>query len=211
MQTNVFIDGNSVDAGQDYTSWVKRYEDEVATTSWYIYNEGTTPPNQMHIDGNDGTTGTCWTWQFYAVVEFQNNHTIQSGTIWLPMEFEHYPCGGPERILDKPLLEDGQLASEVPNGFLLEQNYPNPFNPETEITFALPEPSTVRLSVLDVLGREIAVLEEGGLSAGYKSVRWNGRSAKGETVSSGMYFYRLTATGESGEGFIETRKMLMTK
>ncbi|MCI0706695.1 MAG: T9SS type A sorting domain-containing protein [Ignavibacteriae bacterium] len=88
---------------------------------------------------------------------------------------------------------------------------PNPFNPETEIGFALPEPAAVRLSVLDVLGREVAVLENRNLTAGYKSVRWNGRSSRGDQVSSGMYFYRLRAIGVSGKSFVETRKMLMTK
>ncbi len=113
--------------------------------------------------------------------------------------------------IDPALRESGEQVAVLPETFNLGQNYPNPFNPETEITFALPEPSTVRLTVLDILGREVAMLENGALSAGYKSIRWNGRNGNNEPVSSGMYFYRLTAVGESGKSFVETKKMLMMK
>lgn len=99
----------------------------------------------------------------------------------------------------------------IPEVFALAQNYPNPFNPETEISFALPEPSSVRLIVLDVLGREVAVLEDRNIPAGYRAVRWNGRNAKGEAAGSGVYFYRLSAVGESGVAFTRTMKMVMTK
>jgi M6 family metalloprotease-like protein len=102
-------------------------------------------------------------------------------------------------------------ATVVPEAFEMSQNFPNPFNPETKISFALPEPSTVRLTVLDVLGREIVVLEDGLLPAGHRTARWNGRNAKGEPVGSGVYFYRITALGESGKTFSKTMKMLVTK
>lgn len=65
--------------------------------------------------------------------------------------------------------------------------------------------------MLDLLGREVAILENSDLSAGYKTVHWNGRSAKGESLSSGVYFYRLTAVGESGKTFNQTMKMLLAK
>jgi hypothetical protein len=99
----------------------------------------------------------------------------------------------------------------IPTEFSLAQNYPNPFNPETEISFALPEPSVVRLSVVDVLGRVIAVLEDRPLPAGYRTVRWNGRDSRGEAVGSGVYIYRITATGESGATFTRAMKMIVTK
>jgi hypothetical protein len=104
-----------------------------------------------------------------------------------------------------------QSMQMIPEEFSLSQNYPNPFNPETEISFALPEPSTVRLTVLDVLGREIVVLEDRLLPAGHRTARWNGRNAKGEPVGSGVYFYRITALGESGKTFSQTMKMLVAK
>jgi flagellar hook assembly protein FlgD len=104
-----------------------------------------------------------------------------------------------------------ETANEIPQDFALTQNHPNPFNPETQITFALPEASTVRLTVFDVLGREVAVLEDRILPAGYRTVRWNGRNSKGESVGSGVYFYRITAVGESGRIFAQTAKMALMK
>jgi outer membrane protein assembly factor BamB len=80
----------------------------------------------------------------------------------------------------------------LPSDYVLEQNYPNPFNPSTTIAFALPEQSHVRLSIYNVLGREVAVLVDGSLPAGSYSRVWDGTAHGGDRVSSGLYFYRLT-------------------
>ena len=78
------------------------------------------------------------------------------------------------------------LASEVPIDFALEQNYPNPFNPQTTIRFAIPEASTVRLAVYDLLGRQVRVLIDGNLNAG-----WHEMSFDASNLPSGLYLYRL--------------------
>lgn len=75
----------------------------------------------------------------------------------------------------------------VPEHFSLAQNYPNPFNPSTEISFTLSAPSRVELVVMDVLGREVARLVDGGAPAGTTRLSWNASS-----LPSGMYVYRLT-------------------
>ena len=77
-------------------------------------------------------------------------------------------------------------SAELPEGFSLQQNYPNPFNPTTSISFDLPEASAVKLSVFDVLGREVAVLANGKLSAGNHAVSFDAAG-----FESGMYIYRL--------------------
>ncbi len=89
----------------------------------------------------------------------------------------------------------------LPDYFALRQNYPNPFNPLTEISFALPYASQVRLEIFNVMGQKIATLVEGRLSRGHHSYTWDGSGA-----ASGVYFYRLEASG-----FSETRKMLLLK
>ncbi len=88
----------------------------------------------------------------------------------------------------------------------LFQNHPNPFNPETEIRFELAAPSVVSITVFDAAGRVVRVLENRNRPAGEHSVRWNGRNDAGGPVSSGVYFYRMTATG-----FDQTRKMVLLK
>ncbi len=96
--------------------------------------------------------------------------------------------------------------NSLPTTFALNQNYPNPFNPTTQISFALPEASDVRIDVYNVLGQQVRTLVNSRLAAGMHEVTWDGRSEGGSSVSSGVYFYRLAA----GD-FSETRKMLMVK
>jgi len=93
------------------------------------------------------------------------------------------------------------ISNNTPAAFSLSQNYPNPFNPSAKIRFSIPYPAEVRLSVFDILGREISVLVNEKLIAGTYESDWN---AKGE--AGGVYFYRLEA-----EGYSETKKMLMVK
>jgi hypothetical protein len=89
----------------------------------------------------------------------------------------------------------------IPVEYALSQNYPNPFNPVTKITFALPVQGLVSLKVYDITGREIAKLVNEVKPAGYHSVEFNGNS-----LSSGVYFYRIEAND-----FVQTRKMLLVK
>ena len=94
----------------------------------------------------------------------------------------------------------------TPREFALNQNYPNPFNPSTEIRFALPTASSVRLSVYTVSGELVATLVNEEMNAGYYNVTWDGTSTSGVQVSSGLYLYRIQA----GD-FVQTMKMVLVK
>jgi hypothetical protein len=76
----------------------------------------------------------------------------------------------------------------MPGGFRLYQNYPNPFNPVTTLSFDLPVKSEVELEVYNLLGSKIAGFGLGTLSAGHHTFEYNG-----ESLSSGVYFYRVKA------------------
>jgi hypothetical protein len=78
-------------------------------------------------------------------------------------------------------------TAELPTEFALTGNYPNPFNPQTSITFSMPEAATVRLTVYDLLGRQVALLVDGNLAAGKHEVRFDATN-----LPSGQYLYRLT-------------------
>jgi len=102
-------------------------------------------------------------------------------------------------------------AGVMPARLVLYQNFPNPFNPITRISFALPEPSMVRLSVFNVLGQKVATPVDGELGAGYHSTEWSA-TQNGAALPSGLYFYRLDArSAVTGKEFIETRHMLLTR
>jgi hypothetical protein len=94
----------------------------------------------------------------------------------------------------------------IPTAFALEQNYPNPFNPTTEIRFALPQASHVTLSIYTVSGELVNTLVNETMGAGTFGILWNGRSADGNAVSSGLYLYRIQA----GD-FTAVRKMAFVK
>lgn len=85
--------------------------------------------------------------------------------------------------------------------FSLAQNYPNPFNPTTVIRFQLPSAGVVRLSIHDLLGREVALLVNGKKGAGRHEVTFDGRS-----LPSGMYICRLAAGNHA-----ESRKMVLAR
>ena len=94
--------------------------------------------------------------------------------------------------------DDGR---EAPMRFELEQNVPNPFNPETEIRWTMDVGRRARLSVFDLLGREVIVLADGVYAQGRHSIRFDASN-----LASGVYVYRL----ESG-GQVQTRKMVLMK
>ena len=94
----------------------------------------------------------------------------------------------------------------VPKEFALHDNYPNPFNPVTTINYDLPKEAKVLLIVYDLMGREVARLNDSFMPAGYHSVQWNSRNQYGAQVSAGVYFYHIQA----GE-FIKTQKMILLK
>ncbi|MCI0450072.1 MAG: T9SS type A sorting domain-containing protein [Chlorobi bacterium] len=93
------------------------------------------------------------------------------------------------------------ISGEVPSSFALRQNFPNPFNPVTSIHFDIPKSSFVRISVYDIMGREVEVLANETVSAGKYEAKWDGSK-----YASGIYFYTLSA----GD-FLQTKKMVLAK
>jgi hypothetical protein len=106
----------------------------------------------------------------------------------------------------------GNFEDVLPLDYMLYQNYPNPFNPGTEIKFDIPEYSTVKIIVWNILGQKVRTLVEANLDPGRKSVRWDGRDDAGNPVGSGVYFYTMYAKSlEDGREFTMTRKAILMK
>lgn len=94
-----------------------------------------------------------------------------------------------------------QTSAGLPGSFVLNEAYPNPFNTQCLITFAIPKESKVTIEVFNILGQEVATLLDEMRQAGEHSVVFN---ASG--ISSGVYFYRLSAGDYS-----ETKSMILLK
>lgn len=97
-------------------------------------------------------------------------------------------------------------AGDSPRKFALLPAYPNPFNPETTIRYELASRTHVSLRVYDVSGAVVRTLVDNVKAAGSYSLTWNGRDDHGSPVSSGVYFYRITAGS-----FQDVRKMTLLK
>lgn len=87
------------------------------------------------------------------------------------------------------------------SGFELAQNYPNPFNPSTKISFSIAKSSFVKLSVYDMIGREVSSLVSENKTAGNYEINFDASA-----LSGGVYFYKMQT-----EEFTETKKMILSK
>jgi N-acetylneuraminic acid mutarotase len=109
-----------------------------------------------------------------------------------------------------------EIELRVFNSYLLEQNYPNPFNPTTTISFGIQNKSNVKITILNAIGEEIAMLINEEKESGFHTVDFNAAN-----LPSGVYFYQLKATPSGGQagspstgtghGFVETKKMILMK
>jgi hypothetical protein len=159
-------------------------------------------------------------------------HTITIGPIDLSHEGEHicldscfYPPGsnwmwelvgsaqaypdwdGPHcYIIDADGTDVHRLGDMMPTEWSVGQNYPNPFNPTTQIAFDVPSRSHVTLAVYNVLGQHVIDLADEVFAPGHYTADWDGTTQGGNSVASGVYFYRLET-----ENYIETKKMMLLK
>lgn len=83
-------------------------------------------------------------------------------------------------------------------GIVVEPGTPNPFNPRTTVAFTLASATTVRVSVVDAAGREVATLLRGALEAGRHAVEWDGLDAAGRAAPSGVYLVRVEGGRQAG-------------
>jgi hypothetical protein len=103
-----------------------------------------------------------------------------------------------------------EAAAGAPVEFGLEQNYPNPFvfgSPATVISFQLSVGSEVKLAIYNTAGQLVRQVASGRFASGRHSVSWNGLDLHGQRAASGIYFYRI----EAGQGFVQMKKMILTK
>jgi M6 family metalloprotease-like protein len=133
-------------------------------------------------------------------------------------EFQGQPLASPqvvmERVLDwlegyTDVSDSEQERASIPRSVELHQNYPNPFNPETRIRFTIKGRQSslhTSLKIYNIRGQLVRTLLDGDRTAGDYDVLWDGRDDRGMEVSSGIYFYRLSAGSSS-----QVKKMVLLK
>jgi hypothetical protein len=155
----------------------KKYKDADINTGW----------NAIGFVEGSGTTTNTSTYSFVDADVITDRYSYRLKQIDFDGSFEY-----------SPVIE---VEVSSPEEFTLEQNYPNPFNPATTISFSIPSGAVTSLKVYDIIGNEVATLVDEEKHAGVYEINFNASA-----LSSGVYFYQLTAGG-----FIQTQKMVLLK
>jgi hypothetical protein len=96
--------------------------------------------------------------------------------------------------------------SELPQEYSLSQNFPNPFNSETTISFGLPVDTELNISIYNLLGQKISLLNSVHFNAGFHTLTWKGISDKGIEVPAGVYLYTIKT-----DSYRDMKKMILMK
>jgi hypothetical protein len=81
----------------------------------------------------------------------------------------------------------------IPTVYALSQNFPNPFNPTTTIEYSIPKAGNTTLAIYNIAGQKVRTLVNESQAASFYKVVWDGRNDNGESVATGMYFYKLVS------------------
>lgn len=187
------------------------YEDDDYTTSGYcVYttaNYSFTPPplNQFSLVSTLYSTTYNWTDNSFVIGGILKAHYYVKAII-TPVDGGASTTSLPTNIVTSTVSSTGGgigLKDKIEDSefYSLSQNYPNPFNPSTIIKYQTPFDNFVSLKVLDVLGKEVAELENTYKEAGTHSVEFNASK-----LPSGIYFYKIRIGN-----YIETRKLILQK
>jgi hypothetical protein len=183
---------------------------KAATLTWDPVTEAA--GYEVQIDTVDGTFANIWaqvTVQGTAMeVTLPGDPEVAADFFWrvrsVPVDcgFCIGPWTEPAKYTDVQTIASGG----IPDSYILNQNYPNPFNASTVIQFTNKHDGNVTLEIFNILGQNVATLMEGFKPLGVYAVTWDGTDSRGNTVPSGMYFYRV-----STDDFISVKKMTLLK
>ena len=173
---------------------------------------------QSHI--TDGTLRVA----VYGVTPGAGLAAGRGTALYIPVTMREGASGTPTLTLSEIILANQQAQSiatqmgtgavsvsgkdaALPDVFALRNAAPNPFNPSTTITYEVPQQTYITLTVYNLLGQEVTRLVDGVQAPGRYQVDWNARNARGQSVASGVYLYRMT----TGAGFTQVHRMTLLK
>ena len=192
-------DGDMVYSGSLTTTGPAPYQTE------FVVRYGTTAGGFVN-NGGGFTAGR----RYYQFVH-PTNIALDLTTTW-PSEYnlptldwveDNLPFEAPPNLTTPTGVEDGDV---LPFSFALDQNYPNPFNPQTTIRYHVAKNADVKIEVYNIMGRLVQTLVDQKMNQGTYTAVWNGDNNRGEFVSSGVYFVKMS-TGF----FKQVRKMTLVR
>jgi len=168
-------------------------------TRFYYPNNYTSNIKLIYLDSDpESVSYSIVKNRFYATLSnyyYSFNHNFEKYSVAI------FQINGSISLSRSKKFDSKMYQLGTPSEYCLSTNYPNPFNPITNINYAIPEEARVKLTVYDMLGREIEVLINQNQAAGYYNVRWDA-----SRFSSGVYFYKIKA----GD-FVKMEKCLLIK
>ena len=150
------------------------------------------------VNGNDYGLGIC----YWAPDWISTN---QFGSPWENQTLFDFDG---ELLYAISAFDNSSVEIKSDNNFRLNNiyNYPNPFNPITNLRYDLSEDAFVRITVFDILGNIVRTFPYTNQYSGSKLVQWDARNNQGESVSAGVYIYKIQAGDLS-----QTKKMILLK
>ena len=177
------------------SGYTERFKVGVSTT-------GTNPADFTYVSGDAPVVPTTtWTKYTYDLAQYSNTpiyigiHCISNDAFMLMID--DVAVRGSDSI-DDPTVPALSTA--------LNSNYPNPFNPETTISYSLSQGENVKIEVYNVRGQLVRTLVNENKAAGHHKVVWTGVDNNNRPVSSGVYYYKMTAGKYSS-----SKKMILMK
>ncbi|MCK4653522.1 MAG: T9SS type A sorting domain-containing protein [Candidatus Cloacimonetes bacterium] len=192
-------------------------------TNFDDYNEFSKSSSPGHIDFficDEDNFNSYMSSQSFEAFEINQNNTANYVDFVLPSSDSWYAVFSNEEKLTmtEELHVNIELYQNVPSDIpedelkklypqlTLYPNYPNPFNPETHITYYLSDAGEAKLAIFNVTGQKVRTLVSGIQLAGEHAIIWNGTDDNGNSVSSGIYFYRLKS-----DNIVKVRKAILMK
>ena len=187
---------NTIDV-QTYSPWLDQFETDDDSKFTLSYAMSNTPPFQLLGSQSGVTSGnsTAFVWSgLTPATEYEWYATVNDGSVTTTGPTWRFTTSSTVGV-DDPAIVEVALAPITPN----------PAKSRARVAFALPRAAPVKLSVLDLQGREVAVLADGRFEAGRHSLEWDGRS-RGGTLHSGLYWVRLQTPERT-----EVKKMIWAR
>jgi hypothetical protein len=174
----------------NYYDYLVFFVDGVEMNKW----AGETPWGEVIFDVTAGEHTLEWM--------YHKDVGIVSGADCVWVDYIVFPPFEPEVSTDN--------MSVIPSIIKLCGNHPNPFNPSTTITYSLNKDLKITLEIYNIKGQKVRTLVNKEQSAGYYSVIWNGKDNSSKAAASGLYFYKMTSEGNSGD-YTSIKKMILLK
>jgi hypothetical protein len=182
-----------------------------------VSTEGNLPEGRRFIDQSAQPTTHYW----YAIVAVNDGsqnwaepeQKLESSRWWTWLGYSEagLTTGAVLTAEGVPACPIVAISGEHPTRFALHSNAPNPFNPATTLRFSIADADHVRLVIYDAVGRHVRTIVDRAVPAGEHEIMWDGADATGRRLGSGVYVYRLTATGSDGTVQTATRRMLLVR